>query len=278
MTRRRPKIKELSRKGIYIIPNLFTSGNLFCGVFAIIAVLDGKFTTAAIAILVATIFDMLDGKLARLTNTTSRFGVEYDSLSDLISFGVAPGLLAYAWALRPYGRLGWAALFLYVVCSALRLARFNVQVSGPESKDFIGLPTPASAGLIATMVVFDAHVSSFGLDVRPLIVLFVAYLLAFLMVSHLRYRSLKNLNLRDRKPFGVLVGILLVFLVLVTAPQVMLFLLCALYVLSGIFEKPIVALYRRVQEQNAKERPDPLAAYMDEEIDDIEDKEIILKH
>jgi len=277
--RRRPQIKELSRKGIYIIPNLFTSGNLFCGVFAIIAVLDGKFTTAAVAILVATIFDMLDGKLARLTHTTSRFGVEYDSLSDLISFGVAPGLMAYTWALRPYGRLGWAALFLYVVCAALRLARFNVQISGPESKDFIGLPTPASAGLMATMVIFDAHVSSFGLDVRPFIVLFAAYLLAFLMVSHIRYRSLKNLNLRDRKPFGVLVSILLVFLVLVSAPQVMLFFLCALYVLSGILEKPIVALYRRVQAQSAKERPDPLAVYrQEEEFDDIEDKDIILKH
>ncbi len=131
--KKRPRIRELSRKGIYIIPNLFTSGNLFCGIFSIISVLDEKYITAAISILVAMIFDTLDGKLARLTKTTSRFGVEYDSLSDLVSFGVAPGLLAYAWALRGFGRLGWVALFLFVVCGALRLARFNVQISGPRT-------------------------------------------------------------------------------------------------------------------------------------------------
>lgn len=275
--RRRPKIRDLSRKGIYIIPNLFTSGNLFCGVFAIIAILDGKYITAAISILVAMVFDMLDGKLARLTKTTSRFGVEYDSLSDLVSFGVAPGLLAYTWALRSYGRFGWVALFLFVVCGALRLARFNVQISGPESKDFVGLPTPAAAGLIATMVIFDGNVISFGQESRPFIVLSVAYLLAFLMVSHIRYRSFKNLNLRDRKPFMVLVGILLVFLVLITVPQVTLFMLCALYVLSGISEKPLVALYRRIQEQSAKTQDDT-DVYSDEEVEDIEDKEILLKH
>ncbi|MBN4054219.1 CDP-diacylglycerol--serine O-phosphatidyltransferase [Nitrospira defluvii] len=271
----RPRIRELSRKGIYIIPNLFTSGNLFCGVFAIIAVLDEKYMTAAVSILVAMIFDTLDGKLARLTKTTSRFGVEYDSLSDLVSFGVAPGLLAYAWTLRGFGRLGWVALFLFVVCGALRLARFNVQISGPESKDFIGLPTPAAAGLIATMVIFDANVISFGDEVRPLITLFTAYLLAFLMVSHFRYRSFKDLNLRDRKPFTMLVGILLVFLVLITLPQVMLFLLCVLYVFSGFSEKPLVALYRRMQEQSEKTQPS-VEPYLNEEVEDIEDKEILL--
>lgn len=275
MKRRRPKIRDLSRKGIYIIPNLFTSGNLFCGVFAIIAIMDGKYITAAISILVAMIFDMLDGKLARLTKTTSQFGVEYDSLSDLVSFGVAPGLLAYSWALQSFGRFGWVALFLFVVCGALRLARFNVQISGPESKDFVGLPTPAAAGLIATMVIFDSNVISFE-ESRPFIVLSVAYLLAFLMVSRIRYRSFKNLNLRDRKPFMVLVGILLVFLVLITVPQVMLFMFCALYVLSGIFEKPIVALYRRMQERSAKTQ-DCTDVDSDEEVEDIEDKEIVLK-
>lgn len=275
--KRRPKIRELSRKGIYIIPNLFTSGNLFCGVFAIISILESQYTRAAVSILVAMIFDTLDGKLARLTKTTSRFGLEYDSLSDLVSFGVAPGLMVYSWALSAYGRLGWVALFLFIVCSALRLARFNVQISGPESKDFIGLPTPAAAGLIATMVIFDQNVISFGEEIRPYIVLSLAYLLAFLMVSQIRYRSFKHLNLRDRKPFGVLVGILLVFLVLVTAPQVMLFFLSALYVLSGIAEKPLVALYRRIQAQSEKERSYSLD-YSEEVVEDIEDKEIVLKH
>ncbi len=143
--KRKQKMKALRKKGIYIIPNLFTTGNLFCGVFSIMSVLHGHFTTAAIAIMVGAIFDLLDGKLARLTKTTSRFGVEYDSLSDLVSFGVAPGLLAYAWALQPYGRLGWMGLFLYIVCGALRLARFNVQVSGPESKDFLLFPSTAKS-------------------------------------------------------------------------------------------------------------------------------------
>ncbi len=272
---KKQKIRALSKKGIYLIPNLFTSGNLFCGVFAIISILDGNHLVAAAAILVGMVFDLLDGKLARLTNTTSAFGVEYDSLSDLISFGVAPGLLAYSWALRDYGRFGWAALFLYVVCAALRLARFNVQVSGPESKDFIGLPTPAAAGLVAAMVIFDANVISFGETVRPYIVLPLSYLLAFLMVSHFRYRSFKGLNLRDRKPFGVLVGVLLVFLVLLTKPYVMGFVLYALYILSGILEKPLVALYRRAQTQSEK---DAIYPDDDEMTDDIEDKEIILKH
>ncbi|MFQ5597069.1 MAG: CDP-diacylglycerol--serine O-phosphatidyltransferase [Nitrospiria bacterium] len=273
--KRRPRIRELSRRGIYIIPNLFTSGNLFCGVFAIISILDAEYITASIAIMVAMIFDLLDGKLARLTKTTSKFGVEYDSLSDLVSFGVAPGLLAYSWALRSYGRLGWVALFLFVVCGALRLARFNLQISGPESKDFIGLPTPAAAGMVATMVIFDSNVVTLGEAVRPFVVLPLIYLLAFLMVSHIRYRSFKNLNLRDRKPFGVLVGILLVFLVLITAPQIMLFLLCAIYVLSGMMEKPLVALYRSLQVDPAKK---PGYSYLEEEIEDIEDKEIVLKH
>ena len=272
---KKQKIRALKKKGIYLIPNLFTSGNLFCGVFAIISILDGNHLVAAASILVGMIFDLLDGKLARLTNTTSAFGVEYDSLSDLISFGVAPGLLAYSWALRDYGRFGWVALFLYVVCAALRLARFNVQVSGPESKDFIGLPTPAAAGLVAAMVIFDGNVISFGETVRPYIVLPLSYLLAFLMVCHFLYRSFKGLNLRDRKPFAVLVGVLLVFLVLLTRPYVMGFVLCALYVLSGIVEKPLAALYRRAQAQSAK---DSLYADDEEETDDIEDKEIILKH
>ncbi len=272
---KKQKIRDLKKKGIYLIPNLFTSGNLFCGVFAIISILEGNHVVAATSILVGMVFDLLDGKLARLTNTTSAFGVEYDSLSDLITFGVAPGLLAYSWALQDYGRFGWAALFLYVVCAALRLARFNVQVSGPESKDFIGLPTPAAAGLVAAMVIFDGNVISFGETARPYIVLPLSYLLAFLMVSHFRYRSFKGLNLRDRKPFGVLVGVLLVILVLLTRPYVMGFVLYGLYILSGILEKPFVALYRRAQTQSPK---DTLYTEDDEETDDIEDKEIILKH
>ncbi|MGZ3570120.1 MAG: CDP-diacylglycerol--serine O-phosphatidyltransferase, partial [Thermodesulfobacteriota bacterium] len=131
------------RRGIYILPNLFTTGNLFCGFWAIVSVFHEKFEYAAYAILLATVFDALDGKVARLSGAMSKFGVQYDSLADLISFGVAPALLAFAWALRPYGRFGWLAAFLFVVCGALRLARFNVQSSSGEVKYFKGLPIPA---------------------------------------------------------------------------------------------------------------------------------------
>lgn len=271
--KKRPEMKELRRRGIYIIPNLFTSGNLFCGVFAIIAVFNAEYVMAAIAILVASIFDSLDGKLARLTKTTSRFGVEYDSLADLVSFGVAPGLLIYSWALSGYGRLGWVAVFLFIVCGALRLARFNVQVSGPESTDFVGLPIPAAASLIATLVMLDSYILHFGKEIRPALTLAVTYMLAFLMVSNIRYRSFKKFNLKDRKPFGVLVSLVLVLLVLVTAPQVMLFSLFAIYVLSGITEKPVVALYNRLSKKTG-EAPPPAG----EGVEDIEDKEIFLKN
>ncbi|MEC4677242.1 MAG: CDP-diacylglycerol--serine O-phosphatidyltransferase [Nitrospirota bacterium] len=272
--RRALRMQELRRKGIYIIPNLFTTGNLFCGVFAIMSVFHTQYLTAATAILVGSIFDVLDGKLARLTNTTSRFGVEYDSLSDLVSFGIAPGLLAYAWALQPYGRLGWMGLFLYIVCGALRLARFNVQVSSVESTDFIGLPTPAAAILVATMVMFDGNVFALGDAVRPALTLALIYLLAFLMVSNIRYRSFKGLDLRDRKPFNVLVGFILAFMVLVTIPWIMLFTLSALYVFLGILEKPFVALYRKLDEQPGGRAGEA----SEDDLEDIEDKNILEKN
>lgn len=246
------RVGELRRKGVYIIPNLFTSGNLFCGVFAIIATFNANYVAAAIAILSATLFDVLDGKLARLTHTTSRFGGEYDSLADVVSFGVAPGMLAYAWALGSLGRLGWAAVFLYIACGALRLARYNVQSTGAERHDFVGLPIPAAAGLVASLVIFDSHILNFGKEVRPGLIVGLIYTLAFLMVSTFSYRSVQGLHLRDRKPFGLLVGTLLAALLFIVAPQIMLFACFGLYVLSGVVEKPIAALYHSITK---KERP-----------------------
>ena len=137
--------RESLKRGVYILPNLVTTGSLFAGFYGIVATMNGNYNLAAWFILISAIFDGLDGKVARLTGTTSRFGVEYDSLADLVAFGVAPGLLMYAWALKPFGKLGWLAAFLYVVCGALRLARFNVQVDTVESKRFVGLPIPAAA-------------------------------------------------------------------------------------------------------------------------------------
>lgn len=223
---------ESIRKGIYILPNLFTTGSLFAGFYSMVATLSGDYRTAAIWILASSIFDGLDGKVARATGTTSKFGVEYDSLADLVSFGVTPGLLMYAWALRPFGRLGWVACFLFVACAALRLARFNVQVNTVESKRFIGLPTPAAASMVSATVLLFYHFgwpSSF----KKLAILILIYSLAFLMVSNVKYYSFKDPELIKRQPFGFLVLAVLLFIVVAAEPVLMLFVLFICYILSG---------------------------------------------
>lgn len=223
---------ESIRKGIYILPNLFTTGSLFAGFYSLVSTLNGDYRTAAIWILAASIFDGLDGKVARATGTTSKFGVEYDSLADLVSFGVTPGFLMYAWALRPFGRIGWLAAFLYVVCAALRLARFNVQVDTVESKRFIGLPSPAAASMVSATVLLFYHMgwpSSF----KKLAILVLLYLVAFLMVSNARYYSFKDPELIKRQPFGILVGTILLLIVVAAEPVIMLFTIFLCYTLSG---------------------------------------------
>jgi CDP-diacylglycerol--serine O-phosphatidyltransferase len=236
-------MKDQRRRGVYLIPNLLTTGNLFSGFYAIIAVMNANYIAAAIAILVAMVFDSLDGKWARMTKTTSLFGVEYDSLADLVSFGLAPGLLIYSWALSSYGRLGWVAAFLFVVCGALRLARYNVQSGSVESRDFSGLPIPAAAAVIASLVLMDHHILRLGKEVKPLLIVVLIYILAFLMVSTFRYRSFKEMHLWGRKPFRVLVTAVLLFIVLAAEPQIMLFALFAIYALSGVMDKPVRWLY-----------------------------------
>lgn len=238
-------MSEVRRRGVYLIPNLFTTGNLFSGFYSVIAVFNADFTRAAVAILVAMVFDSLDGKSARLTKSTSRFGVEYDSLSDVVSFGVAPGLLIYSWALNNYGRLGWLAGFLFVVCGALRLARFNVQAPSIDSKFFVGLPIPAAAGVIASLVLLDNHILRLGAEIKPIVIVAITYVLAFLMVSTFRYRSFKEVGLA-RKPFHALVTAVLFLIVLLAEPQVMLFVVFAGYALSGMIERPLRALLRRI--------------------------------
>jgi CDP-diacylglycerol--serine O-phosphatidyltransferase len=220
------------RKGVYILPNLFTTGNLFCGFWAIVSVFQEKFFFAAIAILLACVFDVLDGKVARLSGATSKFGVQYDSLSDLVSFGVAPALLAYSWALRPYGRFGWLAAFLFVVCGALRLARFNVMSSAGEVKYFKGLPIPAAASMIALTILLYLRLIETGW-VKDIVILVMIYILAFLMVSNIRYFSLKELDLAKRKPFSIFMFIVLSMIVIVMEPVLMLFGFILLYIFSG---------------------------------------------
>lgn len=233
------------RRGVYLLPNLFTTGNLLSGFYAVIAVFNADYVSAAIAILVATVFDSLDGRVARMTKTTSKFGVEYDSLADLVSFGVAPGLLIYSWALTNYGRIGWVAAFLFVACGALRLARFNVQAGTVESRYFVGLPIPAAAGLLAATVLFDDHILRLGAEMKPLLIVVMTYVLAFLMVSNIRYWSFKGVEFRDRRPFQMLVAAVLVVMVVTAAPQVMLFALFALYAASGVVLGPVQAAQRR---------------------------------
>jgi CDP-diacylglycerol--serine O-phosphatidyltransferase len=234
-----------SRRGVYLLPNLFTTGNLLSGFYALIAVFNADYVVAAIAILVATVFDSLDGRVARLTKTTSKFGVEYDSLADLVSFGVAPGLLIYSWALTNYGRIGWVAAFLFVACGALRLARFNVQVGTVEGRYFVGLPIPAAAGLIAATVLLDAHILRLGAAMKPLLIVVMTYVLAFLMVSNIRYWSFKGMEMHARRPFQVLVAAVLVVMVVTAAPQVMLFALFAAYAASGVVLGPLRAARRK---------------------------------
>lgn len=237
--RGKKRIGTRGRRGIYILPNLFTSASLFCGFYAIIATIQGRYEAAAIAILISAIFDGLDGRIARFTRTTSDFGSEYDSLADLVAFGLAPGILAFRWALEPFGRLGWLAAFVYVVCGALRLARFNVQKGTVDSGHFRGLPIPAAACLVASLVLFTGLLG--GIPEKSALAILVAiYILSFLMVSTVRYSSFKKLDISNRKPFHVLVTIILIFIVIAYKPKIMLFFIMVFYVSSG----PITLLYR----------------------------------
>ncbi len=223
------------RKGIYILPNSLTLGGMFCGFYAILAAFKGHFIFSAWAILIALIFDGLDGWVARLTNTTTKFGIELDSLSDLVAFGVAPAVLVYSWALQPFGRVGWGAAFLYVICGALRLARYNVQMGSTESKAFTGLPIPAAGIVIASMVLFysEAWGTQSG---KTHEILFLTFLLAVLMVSTLRFHGMKEFDFKKRKPFWLLVVIVVAFVLIFMYPEIVIFLFAIIYVSWGIVE------------------------------------------
>ncbi|MFZ3228792.1 MAG: CDP-diacylglycerol--serine O-phosphatidyltransferase [Pseudobdellovibrio sp.] len=218
---------------IYVLPNLMTTGNLFCGFFSIIHSIQGDFKWSAYAVVAAAIFDLLDGRLARLTHATSKFGAEYDSLCDLVSFGLAPSILMFQWALSPFGRLGWLACFLYVACTALRLARFNVQVGVVEKSYFQGLPSPMAAGIVASAYVAFADLGLEPIDIQARGLLFMVMLLGIVMVSNFRYRSFKDLDLKERLPFKYLImGVILIFFVALRA-EVMLFVLFLTYAILG---------------------------------------------
>lgn len=227
-----PFKRERVKKGIYVLPNLFTTGSLFCGFYSAIASMKGDYTLAAIPILIAFVLDGLDGRIARMTNTTSKFGSEYDSLSDLVAFGVAPAILAYTWALSSFGKWGWLTAFMFVLCGALRLARFNIQIGMIESKVFNGLPIPGAASVVATGILLFYYLGGEG-RFNDISVLIAVVGLSLLMVSSIKYYSFKDLNYFSRKPFMSFVLIVFILIIIIAEPQIMMFTFSFGYCISG---------------------------------------------
>jgi CDP-diacylglycerol--serine O-phosphatidyltransferase len=225
--------KRLRRRGIYLLPNLFTTAALFAGFYAIVAAIHGRYEPAAVAIYLAMILDGMDGRIARLTHTESDFGTQYDSLSDMVSFGLAPAIVMYLWSLSAYGKLGWLAAFVYAAATALRLARFNTQAATQDKRYFQGLASPAAAALIAGLVWVGA---AYGMDDGTSI-FFITFPLTvcggILMVSNIRYHSFKNLDLRGRVPFVAVLVIVLFFVFVAVEPALVLFVLALSYAASG---------------------------------------------
>ncbi len=236
-------------RGIYLLPNLFTTGGLFAGFYAIIAASQGHYSTACIAVFVAAILDGVDGRVARLTNTQSEFGVQYDSLADLISFGLAPAMVMYHWSLQTLkydsmtaGKIGWIAAFLYAACAALRLARFNSQVAVVDKRWFIGLASPAAAGLLASAVWTAEELGYSGEQLRYA-ALAVTVSAALLMVSGLRYSSFKGGPRHDRVPFLAIIAVLVALVAIAIDPPTVLLAIASLYALSG----PVHWLVRKLR-------------------------------
>ncbi len=223
---------EMRRRGIYILPNLFTTAALFAGFFAIVQAMNGRFEIAAVAIFLAMVLDGLDGRVARLTHTQSAFGAEYDSLSDMVSFGVAPALVAYEWALKGLGKLGWIAAFIYCAGAALRLARFNTNIGIVDKRYFQGLPSPAAAALVAGLVWVMIDNGWNGYDARWYACT-VAIFAGVTMVSNVLFYSGKDINLRKSVPFMMVVAFAVGFALISSYPPGVLFCLFLIYALSG---------------------------------------------
>lgn len=245
------------RRGIYLLPNLFTTAALFAGFYAIVSAMDDHFERAAIAVFVAMILDGLDGRVARMTNTQSEFGAQYDSLSDMVSFGLAPSLVMYQWALQGMGKLGWIAAFIYAAGAALRLARFNTQLGIADKRFFQGLASPAAAAIVTGMVWVGHDTGMRGEDVR-----WIAFALTvsagLLMVSNFRYYSFKDINLRGKVPFVAILAIVLIFVLYSLDTPTMLFMTFLLYAISG----PVVTAVMR---RHSPEQKTPSQQSDDEE-------------
>lgn len=239
--------ETVKRRGVYLLPNLFTTGALFCGFYAVVAAMRGDFESAPIAILFALIFDGLDGRVARMTNSSSKFGAEYDSLADMVSFGVAPALVMFSWALGDLGKVGWSASFIYVACAALRLARFNTQVGVGDPNFFIGLASPPAACIMACTVWVCQDQGWVGAALPAELAVVAAVLtavVAILMVANVPYHSFKGVDLQGRVPFVAMFLVVLVFGLVTVDPPKILLLAALTYALSGPFE-----LLRRMRKQ-----------------------------
>ena len=219
------------RKGIYLLPNLLTTGALFCGFYAVLSGFSGEYEWAAMAIFAAMIFDGLDGRVARMTNTQSDFGVQYDSLSDMVSFGVAPAVVAYGWGLTSLDKLGLAAAFVYASCAALRLARFNVQAELSDNKNFTGLPSPAAAAIVAGLVWSTYQMESS--TTAAIIGAVITAVAGLLMVSNFKYPSFKEVDLRGKVPFMVILSVVMGFVVITIDPPRILFTLAIVFGFSA---------------------------------------------
>lgn len=221
-------------KSVYLLPNLLTTASLFIGFLGLTWAIQGDFTSCALCILASCVFDGLDGKVARLTNTTSEFGVQLDSLADLVAFGVVPAVMAYLWVLEDFGRLGLIAAFLFMACGALRLARFNVQTATISKKHFVGLPIPAAACTLATLVLFTVYLPESAMETfLPTATLVLVYVLSFFMVSTIRFYSFKELSAFTAHPFSWMVTAILVFSLIASRPRLLGFVLFLGYLISG---------------------------------------------
>ena len=234
------------RKGIYLLPNALTTASLFSGFYAIVSAANGVFDNAAIAIFISMILDGLDGRVARLTNTQSKFGEEYDSLADMVAFGVAPGLVAFFWSLNNLGQFGWAITFIFVAGAALRLARFNTQIGSVDKKFFVGLASPAAAACVAGLI-WSFHDFEPALWLTAITIIIVGGC-GVLMVSNILYKSFKDLDLRGRVPFAAILLVVLTLVIVALDPATVLFTGFLAYALSG----PVFALLRRSRTKPAR--------------------------
>ncbi|MFP5221076.1 MAG: CDP-diacylglycerol--serine O-phosphatidyltransferase [Acidobacteriota bacterium] len=248
-------VRKPPARGVYILPNLITTASLFSGFLGILWAISGQFENCAVAILVSCVLDGLDGKVARMTNTSSDFGVQFDSLCDLVAFGVSPAIMVYQWELSRFGHLGLMASFLLVACGALRLARFNIITKTTNKKFFVGLPIPAQACTVATFYLFAQYLPTEWQAYMPKFCLGMVYILSFLMVSRVRYASFKEYGLIKAHPFSMMVTAILLFVLVASQPKLLGFLIFAGYILSGIIYTYLILPRRAAVREPSEELP-----------------------